>query len=657
MGSRYGSLSLYALLVAAVAGIWLVHDLVGASQFPPWWGAALCIGACLFVWRFGLTAPRVVLTSMERLPQIGALLIFDPAVAAGICALASFLWPFVNRGYSYGSLKVAAIRGLHNGGMTALMLLTAGYAYLAAGGMHPLSSVRLQDIWPLAAMALATQAVNVALMALYYFFDGRDVRRLIKPIYSLIDLIFVPAGVLAALLYNGASLTTFWLFAALMVLFVLSFNGIGSSLDVAERDSGPFARLWHTRRALHGARRIDDLGERILIETRNLFRFDEFYFALVDREDRTLDLRVHERNGARQPMRRKPPDAGLFGWAVENARSLLIENWSQAPEALAPASRTDGQGNRLAPRRAADRRTGTVIGLLSVQHSRTGAYSEADLHLIEHLAEQVSAAVADARVFEDLENYRQHLEERVAERTTELQQANRDKEHLIAALNERSRTLERESQEDPLTGIANRRQFNQRLAAEIATAGTTDRPLTLAVADLDHFKIVNDRLGHAIGDEVLRHTAEIMRRQCRAVDLVARIGGEEFALVLSGMTRDVATGYCDLLRRAFEVARLANDSPAVASDAQHWHFAVGRFSRPRRLPAGRGRSALLRQECGAQPRGVTVFDPARQRHMQVAQRDRLRQKVIHAAGKAALPVVVEGVRRHRNHGHIVVQHA
>ena len=65
--------------------------------------------------------------------------------------------------------------------------------------------------------------------------------------------------------------------------------------------------------------------------------------------------------------------------------------------------------------------------------------------------------------FEDLENYRQNLEERVAERTRELQDANREKERLIAALNERSRTLERESQEDPLTGIANRRQFNQRL--------------------------------------------------------------------------------------------------------------------------------------------------------------------------------------------------
>jgi diguanylate cyclase (GGDEF)-like protein len=551
MASRYASLGLYALVVAIAAAIWLSRDLTAVAQFPPIWVAALCVGACLFVWWFGLTAPRVVLTSMERLPQIGALLIFDPAVAAGLCALASLIWPFANRGYSYGSLKLAAIRGLHNAGMTALMLLIAGEAYLAAGGHHPPAGIGLRDIWPLAAMALSAQAVNVAFMALYYWFDGRDVRRLIKPIYSLIDLMFVPAGVLSALLYNSGSATTFGLFVALMVVFVLSFNGIGSSLSVAESESGPFARLWHAQRGLHGARRIDDLGERILVETRSLFKFDEFYFVLVDRDDGELDLRVHERRGERLPARRKPPGAGLFGWAVEQAESVLIENWSQAPEAIrARAEQTDKETGSLlvVPLMEA----GKVIGLLSIQHTRAGAYTEADLHLIQRLAEQISVATADARAFEDLENYRQNLELRVAERTRELEEANRDNERLIAALNERSRALERESQEDALTGIANRRQFNQRLAAEIASARAAGQPLTLAVADLDRFKVINDRFGHASGDEVLRHAADIMRRQCRAVDLVARIGGEEFALVLTGMTREVATGYCDLLRRAFE---------------------------------------------------------------------------------------------------------
>jgi diguanylate cyclase (GGDEF)-like protein len=74
----------------------------------------------------------------------------------------------------------------------------------------------------------------------------------------------------------------------------------------------------------------------------------------------------------------------------------------------------------------------------------------------------------------------------------------------------------------------------------------------VAVADLDHFKIINDRLGHAVGDDVLRQTAALMRRLCRSTDLVARIGGEEFALILPGMTRDAAVTFCESLRRAME---------------------------------------------------------------------------------------------------------
>jgi diguanylate cyclase (GGDEF)-like protein len=551
MSSRYGSLAVYSMLVAAAAGIWLGVDLAAVGHVPPLWALTLCVGASLFVWHFGLTAPRVVLTSMERLPQIGALLVFEPAIAAAACALASLVWPFVSRAYSYGSIKVAALRGVHNAGMTALMLLIAGKAYLAAGGHHPLDTVSLQSIWPLAAMALAAQGVNVAAMALFYFFDGRDVRRLIRPVYSLIDLMFVPAGILAAVLANASTGAAFVLFAGLMVIFVVSFNGIGTTLNQAESESGLLARLSRARRALHGVRRIDALGERILTETRNLFRLDEFHLVLVDPERQEMNIRVHERYGKRQPALRKPLHAGLFGWVIAQGQAMLIESWNQAPEPArqrADASDKDNASLLLAPLIE----EGAVIGLLSVQQTRAGAYSKADLHLIQHLAEQVSGAVADARVFEELESYRQTLERRVVERTRELEQANHDKERLINALDARSRTLERESQEDALTGIANRRCFDQTLAAEIAASRATGRPLTLGVADLDHFKMVNDRLGHSVGDEVLKQAAQIMRRRCAASDLVARIGGEEFALLLPGVTNELAMSYCDMVRRAFE---------------------------------------------------------------------------------------------------------
>jgi len=551
MTSRYGALGLYSLLLASTAGAWLVAGLAGASDFPQIWVVGLLIAACLLVWQFGLPAPRVGLISMERLPQIGLLLVFSPPVAAAICAAASLLWPLLNRGYSQGSTKVATLRALHNSAMTALMLLFAGHAYLAAGGRHPLDGLVSTDVWPLVLLALTAQAVNIALMALFLHFDGRDVRRVLTPVYALSDLVFVPAGVLAAVLYNGASPATFGMFVALMVVFVLSFNAIGRTLSPAEPASSPLGRLAQARRALYGARRIDELGNRILAETRALFRFDEFYLALVDPEARLLSLRVHERNGERLPSRAKPLGAGPFGWVVEHAEAVLVEDWARAPEHLRRRAETTSKetGSLITVPLIEE---GSVIGLLSVQHTTGGVYSEADLHLMQRLAEQVAPALADARAFEDLEDYRQRLEQRVADRTRELEKANQDKERLIGALRERSRTLERESQEDPLTGIANRRRFDQRLAAEMEVALALGQPLTLALADMDHFKFINDRLGHGVGDEVLRGSAALMAQLCRANDLVARLGGEEFALILPGLPPEAAFGFCERLRRAIE---------------------------------------------------------------------------------------------------------
>ena len=549
MASRYRALAAYSALLAAGAGVWLALELSVIRDFPPAWVVALAVIACLFVFQFGLHT-RIGLISMERVPQIGLLLVFSPGVAAAICATASFVWPLFNRAYSQGSTTFAALRALHNAAMTVLMLLAAGAAYGAAGGQYPLMSVGVSDLWPLAAMALVAQIVNTGVMTLFFLFDRRDVRSVLKPAYVLSDFVFVPAGVLAAVLYNAGHPSIFALFGIVMLVFVLSFNSIGVAATAADR-RGPMAKLFESSRALHGARRIDELGERILTETRTLFRFDEFYFVLVEPGQQILDFRVHERGAVRQPARTKSVNAGLFGWTVERRAPLLIDDWSRAPAELRQRAESTGKETGsviVVPLIEA----GVVTGLLSVQHTAPGVYSQADLHLMQQLAAQVAPAVADARAFEDLEDYRARLELRVTERTHELEKASAEKERLIAALRERSLKLERESREDPLTGLANRRHFAQRLAAEMEVALAVGHPLSIAVGDLDHFKVINDRLGHAVGDKVLNEVAGVMRGECRPTDLVARIGGEEFALILPGVSQEQGLEFCERLRACVE---------------------------------------------------------------------------------------------------------
>ena len=112
--------------------------------------------------------------------------------------------------------------------------------------------------------------------------------------------------------------------------------------------------------------------------------------------------------------------------------------------------------------------------------------------------------------------------------------------------------LARESQlarEDALTGLANRRGFTQQGEFLLAMARRQNLPISALFLDLDHFKEVNDRLGHEAGDELLIRVAEILRGHLRASDLAGRLGGDEFALILPGSDLAAASEYGENLRQ------------------------------------------------------------------------------------------------------------
>lgn len=137
-----------------------------------------------------------------------------------------------------------------------------------------------------------------------------------------------------------------------------------------------------------------------------------------------------------------------------------------------------------------------------------------------------------------LETMNKGLEAQVAERTRALEQANQQLEQLVRT--------------DPLTGAANRRHFVEQAQIEIQRARRDSTPLSLLMIDLDHFKRINDTWGHAAGDEVLCNFARIALAPLRATDLFARLGGEEFAVLLPNTGLD---GAVEVALRILEAAR------------------------------------------------------------------------------------------------------
>jgi two-component system, cell cycle response regulator len=134
----------------------------------------------------------------------------------------------------------------------------------------------------------------------------------------------------------------------------------------------------------------------------------------------------------------------------------------------------------------------------------------------------------------------------------------RDRERLADALEENrrlhtaNRLLVEISMKDPLTGVFNRRGFDEALRREVSRASRAKDDLSVAYFDLDHFKSINDEHGHEAGDAVLRAFAEVLRHQARGLDVISRVGGDEFATLLPSAPLAGALRYAERVRSTFE---------------------------------------------------------------------------------------------------------
>jgi diguanylate cyclase (GGDEF)-like protein len=186
---------------------------------------------------------------------------------------------------------------------------------------------------------------------------------------------------------------------------------------------------------------------------------------------------------------------------------------------------------------------GTPLAILVLENRLARAAFTADrLDAVLLIAGQLAVSIENARVYAS-------LEATVAERTEELHRANEQLQIL--------------SSTDALTGLANRRQLDTRLATAWHDGAERHEPLSIAMIDVDHFKLYNDRYGHPAGDACLRRVAAALTGVIRTSDLVARYGGEEFALILPGADPATALAIAERARSAV----LALTEPHAAAPA------------------------------------------------------------------------------------------
>ena len=200
-----------------------------------------------------------------------------------------------------------------------------------------------------------------------------------------------------------------------------------------------------------------------------------------------------------------PLGTGVTGWVVENRRTRNVPNTCLDNDAnVVEGTPNDPEAFVCVPLLARDR----VVGALNVY--RTGAdaaFTDEEVELVERFATMAALAYDSAR-------QRESLREQV--------------------------------QQDALTGLLNHRACHERLRAALAHG----RPVAVVLIDLDHFKVINDTLGHAEGDRVLVGAAERLRSVVRTDDVVGRLGGEEFVLILPGADAESAEDCAERARAA-----------------------------------------------------------------------------------------------------------
>ena len=262
---------------------------------------------------------------------------------------------------------------------------------------------------------------------------------------------------------------------------------------------------------------VDSLLERIADTLAELVPYDTFTIYVADEAQRTLSPVLARDEWAEEIMKSRATfGSGLTGWAAQH-REPVLANEAHLDERVVviPGTPLDPESMVVIPLIARDEVKG-CLNLYRIGDDAT--FTESEFELAQRFGDAAALALDNAQI---------------------------------------RNVLEQQALTDPLTGLYNHRYFHERLRSELTRAIRSRDSVALLMFDIDDFKKINDAHDHSVGDQVLRHLADLLQETVRGSDLTCRIGGEEFAVILPSCDAGDALGLASRLAtrvRAFDFA-------------------------------------------------------------------------------------------------------
>jgi diguanylate cyclase (GGDEF)-like protein len=311
-----------------------------------------------------------------------------------------------------------------------------------------------------------------------------------------------------------------------------------------------------------------EVFSRITTMLKDIVGYDAMDIRLLDETTREL-VCIYSRdiNAEVNEQFRISIDEGMAGWVVRHDEAQLVNDMAHDPRGVhVPGTGEDvPQASIVVPLRV----RGKVTGVLTLDRFEGRTFATSDLEPVKLFANLAGIAIQNARTYEE---------------------------------------MERQAISDGLTGIHNYRHFHESLQAEVSRAGRYKEHFCLLMMDLDHFKAVNDTIGHQKGDDVLRAVAGVLGTCSRESDYLARYGGEEFAMILPLTTLDEAKTLAERIRAS--VSMLDPGHPDL-----HVTMSIGVSSYPESAKdsdgvLGAADAALLRAKSSGRDRVCLYTDEA-----------------------------------------------